>query len=414
MNEEKKIRVIYIMDDTPPYEMYRNLKRPEINWNLENGNWAGIWGYDWGNVLGGYVLQNDDEFSFEIRQPDLRADKIYEHKFNNNTVHKLYPASYDSSGKHIISDLLVKDLIESKNPRTILHIGVPGRFASGYIDKINTASKIGSFHGEIILPINNLFILRKNIFNYWRLIKEHIKFKKIINSLNTVTYQSESGLEMLKRYYHGRLEKITMGIDFNMFRKMDKTECRRELNLPADKKILISVGRITGLKRQSEVINELIKIKDRFDFLYIVIGLGSEKEEEYIHKLARPLTEESKILFPGYIRNEELVKYFNSADALLMTSSSEAGPVVSMEAIACEIPVISTDTGNVSEYLKKENAGIIIDRKNLKNLDIAIKTVMEGKEIKICDRNRAKEIFDWNIIAKKFIKIYRNSINSGL
>jgi glycosyltransferase involved in cell wall biosynthesis len=414
MKEEKKIRIIYIMDDTPPYEMYRNLKRPEINWDMENGNWAGIWGYDWGNVLGGYVLQNDDEFSFEIRQPDIRVDKIYEHKFDNNTVHKLYPASYDISGKHIISDLLVKDLIESENPRTIVHIGVPGRFASGYIDKMNVSSIIGSFHGEIMLPINNLFVLRKNLINYGRLVNEHIKFKKTINYLDVITYQSESGLEILRKYYYGKLEKVTMGIDFNMFRKMDKIECRKELNLPIDTKILISVGRINSLKRQSEVVKELVQLKNRYDFLYIVIGLGSESEEDCLYKLAGPLIEESRIIFPGYIRNEELVKYFNSADALLMTSSSEAGPVVSMEAIACEIPVITTDTGNVSEFLKNENAGIIIDRKDLKNLDIAIKSVLDGEEIRKCGRDRAKEIFDWNVIAKKFISIYRNSINSRL
>jgi glycosyltransferase involved in cell wall biosynthesis len=408
-----KIRIIYVMDDTPPYELYRNSKRPEINWDLKNGSWVGIWGYDWGNRLGDYILRHDSEISFEIRQPDFRADRIYEHKFENNTVHKLFPANTQKEKNYIISELLVSDLCKQDNTKTIVHVGVPGRFSDGFINKIKVDSIIGTFHGEICLPLNNLFIIRKNIFNYGKTISEQNKFKKNINFFDIITYQSDFRLNSLKKYFSGKLEKVTMGTDYDMFRKIDKNQCRKELNLPENKKILLSVGRISNIKGQAEVITELIKLKDKYDFLYIVAGHGSKSEEDHILKLAQPLIEKSQILFPGYLRAEILVKYYNSADAFLMTSTSEAGPVTSMEAIACEVPVITTKTGNVSEYLKKEGAGIVVDKNNLTELGNAIKSILNGAEIKICDRNRSKALYDWNNIALKFIKIYRDSLNPG-
>ena len=80
------------MSHPPAYEMYMNEPRPEINWNTPNGSWVGIGGYDWGDQLGNVVLQETDEFEFEVWQPYLRAYKIYQHTYDNDLVHKLFPA----------------------------------------------------------------------------------------------------------------------------------------------------------------------------------------------------------------------------------------------------------------------------------------------------------------------------------
>ena len=85
-------KIIHIMDHCPAYEEHDNLPRPEINWNTPHGEWVGIAGYDWPDLVGIEVLKIEPEIRYEVWQPDLRADRIYSHSFSNGLIHTLFPA----------------------------------------------------------------------------------------------------------------------------------------------------------------------------------------------------------------------------------------------------------------------------------------------------------------------------------
>lgn len=410
MLPDKSIRVVYILDRPPSYELYQHSGRPEINWNIDEGEWAGIWGYDWGNVLGEYIVRNDSDFVFEVRQPDLRVDKVYEHKFGDRIVHKLFPAEYDTSSRSIVSKSLTEDLIDGFSGNIIIHTRIGGKFLSNLIGKIKKGIKIGSFHGEITLPIDNFFRLRKNVLNYARKISEQRDFRKTINEYDVITYQNESGLKKLKKYYKGRVETATMGVDFEKFRILDKGACRKELGLPPDKKVLLSVGRINRNKRQAELIELMSRLEPDYDFVLVIIGHGLEEEEDLLKKVSSTLLKNGKIIFTGYIRGKKLVKYYNASDVFLMTSYSEAGPVSSMEATACGVPIITTDTGAVCDFLKDDNSGVTVPRNDFRKFESEVKFFLEGKRIKTTDRDKAKERYDWNVVARRFIDIYRSAL----
>ncbi len=410
MSSDNYIRVVYIMDEAPSYELYKNSGRPTVNWEVGEGKWIGIWGYDWGNVLGEYVVKNDTDFSFEVRQPDFRANEVYEHSFGDRISHRLYPAQYDAARRRVVSESLIEDLADKENRNTIIHTSIGGKFLSGITGRIKKGVKVGSFHGEITLPIDSFFRLRKNVLNYARKISEQREFRKTINEYDVITYQSERGLRKLKKYYKGRVEAATMGIDFEKFRLLDKAACRKELGLPPNKKILLSVGRINRNKRQAELIELMNSLEQDLDFVLVIIGHGLEEEEESLKKVSGTLLEKGKIIFTGYIRGEKLVKYYNSADVFLMTSYSEAGPVSSMEAIACGVPIITTDTGAVCDFLKEDNSGVTVPRNDFQKFGEEVKSFFEGKRIKTADRGKAKERYDWNVVARRFIDIYRSAL----
>ena len=126
-----KPKIINILQHPPAYEMYSNGLKPEINWNTPDGQWVGIAGYDWPNQLGNEVLKLTNEFDYEVWQPDLRADKIYSHTFDNGLMHRLFPANKKNVrfGLRIISRFSSKQLLSSlKNEKpgyTILHLNNP-------------------------------------------------------------------------------------------------------------------------------------------------------------------------------------------------------------------------------------------------------------------------------------------------
>jgi len=235
----------------------------------------------------------------------------------------------------------------------------------------------------------------------------HNLFKESVNNFNLITYQNDDNLALLKEFYKGPLEKITMGVDFNEFTPMDKALARNELHLPSHKKIFLTVSRLNSLKQIDKVIKVFNSLNKDFDFLLIVLGHGSREYEAYLKKLAKPLIENNKILLPGYIRGQDLVKYYNAADLFIMVSKSEAGPVSSMEALACNKPVMTTDTGRVAEVLKKNGAGIVVGKSSYKEWENKIMQVIRGEEVPKLDYKIANQYFSWSVIASRFIEAYK-------
>lgn len=409
-----KYKVIYIFSSPPAYELYYNQPRPKINWDTSDGNWVGIWGYDWGDQLGNAVLRANKNIEFEVWQVDFRADKIYSHKFENGLVHKLFPAykKKENFTEYYHSDLLLSELsILSKSNNVLLHLGANGLFNWKIAIQFSQLPIIGTWHGKINLPLDNVFKLRKNIFSYASYFKMHQLIKKAIKNYDAITYQSDHNIQKFSNYYHGEKHKITMGIDSLKFKKMDKNLCRQELGLEKDKKIILSVSRLDTNKQVDKIIEVLNKLNNNTnDFLFIIVGNGDKEYEEYLKKIAKHLIELGKIKFLGFIRGEKLTKLYNAADLFIMCSRSEAAPVSSMEALACGVPIMSTDTGNVAEFLKEQHSEFIVPSTNYAVWKEKIEDFLNGKTPKVIDTDLVKKRYDWYYIGKKFDSLYKSII----
>ena len=407
--ETGKLKILYIMNALPSYEIYNDKPRPTINWNTGDGNWVGIWGYDWGDLLGNAVLKQSDNIDFEVLQIDLRADSIYEHRFPGGLKHMLFPACKINrfGNTTFVSEKLYEYIEkESRHSNVVLNTGANGIFSWEIAKYFKKLPIIATWHGTINLPYQKIFRLRKNLLKYSSYIKMHNLFKESVNNFNLITYQNDDNLALLKEFYKGPLEKITMGVDFNEFTPMDKALARNELHLPSHKKIFLTVSRLNSLKQIDKVIKVFNSLNKDFDFLLIVLGHGSREYEAYLKKLAKPLIENNKILLPGYIRGQDLVKYYNAADLFMMVSKSEAGPVISMEALACNQPVMTTDTGRVAELLNENGAGIVVGKKSYHEWQEKIIEILKGKDVPKLDHAVAEQQFSWPNIASRFIASY--------
>ena len=87
--------------------------------------------------------------------------------------------------------------------------------------------------------------------------------------------------------------------------------------------------------------------------------------------------------------------------------------MTSMEALACEVPVFSTNTGRVAEVLSYYNKGIIVRVKDYKQWKNCLIQFIEGRSVEILDRETAYEYFAWPLVARKFIHVYQHVLNSN-
>lgn len=406
----KPLKIIYIHPHVTPYDYYANVDRVPVCWQTPDGRSIRIWGDDWGDLLGESLLAHTPLQHFEVWQPEGGIDKVYSHQFDSGLCHKLFPASIQRKlGRDlIVSPEMITHLIrERQKYNVVVHTEVSAQLG-WMVCPARDVKLIGTFHGVINLPHLHIFKLRRNVMRYFGLIRDYFELQKLLPHYDLITYQNEIHVGALKKLFPGPLKKITMGVDFDRFTPMDKMKCRSDLDFPLDKKIIVSVGRLNTLKQNDQLIRLCVKLGEQFDFLLVIVGSPDEQQfMRDMEQLAAPLAAKGKIRFAGYKWGEELVKYYNSADLFIMTSQSEGGPVTSMEAIACGIPVLSTDTGYVAGLLAEQNRGYIVGAGDYTAWEDALSRFLKGElAISPLERKVAAGEFSWKAVAEKFYSAY--------
>lgn len=417
---EMRIKVINVMFHPPAYEMFLNEPRPEVNWDTKNSQWVGIWGYDWADLLGNEVLNITNEFDYEVWQPDMRADKVYSYRFESGLVRKLFPAKnkYYLNGlkikKGIYSKALTSELDENikKYKNIVLHLDARYSYSTKHL--------LFRYHGKI--PIVHQFygdfarvftdekasLLIKKIH---RKIRVRV-IKKYFSKVHEILTCKNEGIEILKQNVNANIYNVKWGIDFNEW-SIDKSkkEARELLHIPINKYVMLSSSRFIPLKQIDKLIDVLSKVSCP-NFRCYITGHGTEMVERELKNLVKNLDIENKIIFVGFVDKKTLKNYYLASDLFISTSASEMGPHSSMLALALEVPIITTDTGIVSEILKEKNAGVILPTRNYDIWREEIEKAMLGRKINTLSRQEVINLFDWSNVADDYKNIYLKTIQN--
>jgi len=411
-----ELTVIHIMSHPPAYEEYANQPRPKINWDTPDGSWVGIWGYAWSDVLAIECRKADPSIAHEIWQPDLRADKVYSQELFPGVVHRLIPAiskpvQYGFKKKYRLDWSNMVNRLTRKKTQTQSVIRTNNFDLVRLIGESGAAGKIiFSYMGQIRFPAQRIFALSKNFPAKFNLIKEHRVFKKAIDYISAVTYMNDRYLDSFRRHYKGPLYKITMGVDFDRWRKLDKNSCRRKLGLPLQRTLIFTSSRLNGLKQIDRFITVLKRLQDRHDFLFIVSGHGKRKYEAYLESIAGPLLDRNQVLFTGYIGDDQLRRYYCASDLFVLMSLSEGASVAVMKALACGIPVFSTDVGNTAEVMREHGVGRIVPKKDYGIWEKKLDEFLCGDPVPVLPVAVAKKHYHWPNVAKKFNEVYKRLV----
>ena len=146
---------------------------------------------------------------------------------------------------------------------------------------------------------------------------------------------------------------------------------------------------------------------------FLIVGSGSESQ--VLRRLSDSLGVSQAVIFTGRVEEEQMVDCLRSADIYVSTSLSESGLAASTaEAMACSLPVINTDTGDIRLWIEDNNGGFIVPIKNPEALAEKITYLIEHENIRhrFGMQNR-KTIEDRNnvyIEMKKMETIYKNIV----
>lgn len=175
---------------------------------------------------------------------------------------------------------------------------------------------------------------------------------------DAVTAVSES----LKRetYEHFPLKRDIRVIPnfVNLERYADKRDPElRARFAPAGEKLLVHVSNFRPVKRVEDVVRVFLQLRDRMPARLLLIGDGPDRQR--IEAVCRSCVTGGEILLLGKMTAPEEV--VANCDLFLLTSETESFGLAALEAMACSVPVVSTNTGGTPEVNKEGVSGLLSD-----------------------------------------------------
>lgn len=160
-----------------------------------------------------------------------------------------------------------------------------------------------------------------------------------------------------------RVRVVGNGIDTEKFRCLEQRSARRRLGLPSDVPVLVSVGGLVERKGFHRVIECLPELKKTFpDLCYMVVG-GASAEGDWEPRLRRQVADlglDESVLFLGAQPPEALSTILSAADVFVLATRYEGWANVFLEAMACGLPVVSTQVGGNAEVVCRPELGTLV------------------------------------------------------
>ncbi|HKJ72022.1 MAG TPA: glycosyltransferase [Gammaproteobacteria bacterium] len=161
----------------------------------------------------------------------------------------------------------------------------------------------------------------------------------------------------------GRVQVVPNGVDTGKFRPLHRAQARADLGLPEAAPVLISVGTLVERKGFHRVIELLPALRRAHPGLrYLIVG-GSGPEGDCGAELrarVRELGLEETVRFLGAYPPESLRLPLSAADVFVLATRNEGWANVFLEAMACGLPVVTTDVGGNREVVAGPELGEVV------------------------------------------------------
>jgi glycosyltransferase involved in cell wall biosynthesis len=172
-----------------------------------------------------------------------------------------------------------------------------------------------------------------------------------------------------------KIAVVGNGVDTDKFHRLDKQAARQSLGLDLDTPVLVSVGALVERKGFHRVIECLPALRRRFPGLrYLVVG-GAGPEGDWSARLRSSVIDlelHDCVVFLGTLAPEELSVPLSAADVFVLATRNEGWANVFLEAMACGLPVVTTDVGGNAEVVANANLGTVVPFGQADQLERAI------------------------------------------
>ena len=195
---------------------------------------------------------------------------------------------------------------------------------------------------------------------------------------------------------------------------------KKRYEVKKGEKIIFFIGRLTWVKGVQNLVKSLpFVLRDYPETKLIIVGIGEELEN--IQRIATELKVDDRIFIRSeWLKEDEKKAHFALADVCVFPSLTEPFGIVCSEAMSMQKPVVVGAAGEVNGLKEQvipfgeEKTGIHVNGSNPEDIAWGIKSVFENeKEARKWGKNgrkRVKELFNWDLVVEKTLKVYESCV----
>ena len=272
---------------------------------------------------------------------------------------------------NLLSDVIqVRKLMKKIKP-DILH--------AHYITDCGLLGALSGFHPFIVWVMGSDILVGPGQSTFIKIITKYA-----LRKADLITCDGENIIGRMVKL-GANLEKIKFiyfGVDTQKFKPLstNKSLRKRELGL-SDTPTIISTRNLKPIYDIETLIKAIPSVLEKVpEAKFIIAGDGDQRD--YLKNLATSLGVSRSIKFVGWIAHDDLPKYLASSDVYVSTSLSDTISVSMLEAMACELPVVVTDSGDNRKWIEDGVNGFIVPVKCPETLASRIVELLENEDVR--------------------------------
>lgn len=300
--------------------------------------------------LGLGLAERGHEIHFITYRPPARLVHFHENVYYHEVGAEDYPLFEYTPYDTALASKLV-DVVKYEN-LDLLHV----HYAIPHAAVAYMAKKILLTEGRYVPVVTTLHGTDITLVGNNKAFRPVVAFS--INKSDGVTAVSESLKQQTFDSFdiNRDIEVIHNFIDFKRFRRVNKDHFRKAI-APDGEKILVHTSNFRKVKRVEDVILVFQKVQEVIPSKLLLIGDGPERRN--METLCRNLKLCDEIRFLG--KQDAIEELLSLTDLFLMPSASESFGLAALEAMACEVPVVSSNVGGLPEVNIHGKTGYLAD-----------------------------------------------------
>jgi glycosyltransferase involved in cell wall biosynthesis len=326
---------------------------------------------------------------------------------NYGLVYKSFPSFRIGLKRYTIlehSRALIQELREyAQKEEILIHLhGVHCFFSLSIAHTFRNTPIVGAHYGDP--PYTYLFYKSKNLIHKAYAVPWFLIEPAYLKGTDVIFAASQQEYNILSQF-HPNVELFhSIGVDFEKFKPIPKTQARAMLNIAPDQKVVIFVGRLRSNKGVDITLDAFEKLKSKYNVqLYLI---GAVEGDTLLKKAAH-----SGAHVVGRIPGEQLIPYYCAADVYsLPIFDRDIQPfkgfgIAPIECLACGTPIVGT---NLSLFMgnKDELKALGKIPKNPADVANCISSILDNPTAYTNCREVAKKYYDWDVIVKRILTVY--------
>jgi glycosyltransferase involved in cell wall biosynthesis len=247
---------------------------------------------------------------------------------------------------------------------------------------------------------------RLGLRRWYTFIPMQIRVARELDRIITVSDKAKIDIAKEFEIPDSRISVVPCGVDQDIFRPLPDVQRKPD-------RIITTISSNTPMKGLNYLLEAFAELRrERPSLTLTVIGRNGHKDTE---SRLRALNLNGAVRFTGWVTTEEIVTAYAEASVAVVASLYEGFGLPAAEAMACQVPLVSTNAGALPEVVGTDGtAGVLVQPGKSESLARPIRELLDAPQRRqamgVAGRQRVLSLFTWRRAAERTTEIYREAI----